>query len=25
MYWMIYRTAFGKSGRSNAPQGKEGS
>ena len=25
MYWMIYRTAFGKSGRINAPQGKEGS
>jgi formate/nitrite transporter len=25
MYWMIYRTAFGKSGRSNAPLGKEGS
>jgi len=25
MYWTIYRTAFGKSGRSNAPQGKEGS
>ena len=25
MYWMIYRTAFGKSGRSNAPQGKDGS
>jgi formate/nitrite transporter len=25
MYWMIYRTAFGKSGRSSAPQGIEGS
>jgi formate transporter len=25
MYWMIYRTAFGKSGRSNAHPGKEGS
>lgn len=25
MYWTIYRTAFGKSARSNATQGKEGS
>jgi formate transporter len=25
MYWTIYRTAFGKSGRSNAIYGKEGS
>jgi formate transporter len=23
MYWAIYRTAFGESGRSNAPRGKE--
>jgi formate transporter len=25
MYWFVYRTAFGKSGRSNATHGKEGS
>ena len=25
MYWIIYRTAFGKSGRSNAAHGKAGS
>jgi formate transporter len=25
MYWMIYRAAFGKGGKRNASQGKEGS